>query len=679
VSIASFSTARRTQSFTAAAVAAIVSTLVALLAVVLAATPAGAAPASVTLSGHGWGHGRGMGQYGAQGYATMFGWSSAQILDHFYRGTAAGGAPANQPISVLLMAYEGANIAVTSNQPFVVNGYLQSGGNAVFMRVDGAGNYFINGATGGCSGAGFQGEVRVAGPVVASSAVGDPGNDLNKMMRVCGGPTYRGFFQFLLSGGIPHTVNTVAVEDYLRSVVPAESPASWSPAALQAQAVAARSYALAEGGEFGTRFGFAKTCDTTQCQVYGGAALNGIRREAPTTDMAVALTANVVRRFGNGTLARTEFSSSTGGWTAGGTFPAVPDDGDAIASNARHNWQATINTASLASRYGVGSFVDLQVTQRNGFGDWGGRVLQLTVIGTTRSVSLSGTAFQSDWGLFSNWFTTDATNGPAVVSPAPDRTDVFARGTDGAVWSRTQTNAGFGAWASLGGLVTSDTDVSSWGGNRLDAFGRGVDGAVWHRWSADGMNWAPWESLGGLITSGPTAVSWGLNRIDVFARGIDNALWAKTFSASGWSGWNPLGGALIGDPDASSWGSGRLDVFVRGLDNSLWHRGLTPVGWDSWQGLGGQLTSGPGSVSWSANRIDVFGRGADGATWSTAWNGSRWVPWYTLGGLAASDPDVASPGVNKLNLVIRGLDGAIWQDVWNGSSWSGWFTIGTPG
>ncbi len=85
------------------------------------------------------------------------------------------------------------------------------------------------------------------------------------------------------------------------------------PGALEAQAVAARSYAMAEGGESGNRFGFAKTCDTTSCQVYGGAGLGGASREAPTTDMAVVHTANVVRRFGNDTLARTEFSSSTGG------------------------------------------------------------------------------------------------------------------------------------------------------------------------------------------------------------------------------------------------------------------------------------------------------------------------------------------------------------------------------
>jgi SpoIID/LytB domain protein len=677
--IASFTTARSTRAFTLVGLVAFLSTLTSFLGVALDVAPAAAAPPSITLSGHGWGHGRGMGQWGAQGYASMFGWNSAQILDHFYGGTTAALVPANQPISVRLTAYEGSDIAVTSNAPFSVAGYAQAPGNAVFIRADGAGNYFINGALGGCSGAGAQGEVQVPGPVIASSLAGDPGSDLNKMMTICGGPTYRGYFQFIRAGGIQHTVNVVGVEDYLRGVVPRESPASWNIEALKAQAVAARSYALAEGGEFGNRFPFAKTCDTTQCQVYGGAGMDGTSREAPTTDMAIALTANVVRRFGDSTLARTEFSSSTGGWSAGGNFPAVPDEGDAISSNPRHNWQTTLNTAALASRYNLGSFVDLQITQRNGFGEWGGRVLRLSVIGTARSVSLSGTAFQSDWGLFSDWYTTDATNGPGAVSPTAGRSDVFARGPDGAAWTRTQTGGSFGPWKSLGGLLTSDPDASSWGGNRIDTFVRGLDGALWHKWTADGANWAEWESLGGSMTGGPTAVSWGVNRIDVFARGSDAAVWVRTFTASGWSQWYPLGGALIGDPDVSSWGPGRLDVFIRGLDNSLWHRGLTPGGWSSWGSLGGQLTSGPGAVSWSANRIDVFARGADGATWSRAWTGSTWSSWYTIGGLAASDPDVASPAPSNLRVVTRGQEGAIWQNAWNGSSWSGWFTLGPPG
>ena len=73
--------------------------------------------------------------------------------------------------------------------------------------------------------------------------------------------------------------------------------------------------------------------------------------EAPTTDVAVAETANVVRGNSGGGVARTEFSSSTGGWTAGGTFPAVVDDGDDISANPNHTWSAALDTAAIETAF----------------------------------------------------------------------------------------------------------------------------------------------------------------------------------------------------------------------------------------------------------------------------------------------------------------------------------------
>lgn len=667
-------TAALRRLLTAGLVAALV-----LTGLVASAPPANALPSNLVLNGHGWGHGRGMGQFGAHGYATMFGWGSSTILDHFYGGTGAGTVAAGTPISVRLMAMEGLDLWVTSGAPFTVAGYAQPAGAAVYVTVDANGTYLVAGTQGaaGCGGP-LHPQVAVPGPVVASSLAGAPGNDLSKMLTICGGPTYRGELRFVRADGVSHTVNVVPVEDYLRGVVPRESPSWFAPAALQAQAVAARSYALAEGGEFGQRYSYAKTCDTTACQVYGGAGLDGVSREPAPTNDAIAATANLVRRFGDGTLARTEFSSSTGGWTAGGTFPARPDDGDAVAVNPRHKWQTTLSASSISARYGIGQFVGIQITQRNGFGEWGGRVLQLSVIGTSKSVTVSGAQFQSDWALFSTWFTTDGSNGPSAVSPSPGRTDVFARGGDGAVWQRSQANGGLGTWQSLGGTITSDPDVSSWGGGRLDVFARGTDGALWHRGN-NGSGWAGWESLGGSLESGPTAVSWGPNRIDVFAKGSDGALWSKAWTGAAWTNWYSLGGGFVGDPDVASWGPNRLDVFIRGLDNRLWHIGWNGAVWSPWENLGGALTSGPGAVSWGANRIDVFGRGGDGQVWSRAWTGSVWVGWYPLGGGLSSDPDAAAPASNRLEIVARGLDAAIWQKSWTGSAWSSWFSLGPPG
>jgi hypothetical protein len=172
----------------------------------------------------------------------------------------------------------------------------------------------------------------------------------------------------------------------------------------------------------------------------------------------------------------------------------------------------------------------------------------------------------------------------------------------------------WGGWESLGGTLTSDPAAASWASGRLDVFARGTDNALWHR-TYDG-GWGGWESLGGTITSGPAAVSWGQGRIDVFARGDDNALWHRTFDG-GWGGWESLGGTLTSDPAAASWASGRLDVFARGTDNALWHR-TYDGGWGGWESLEGVLTSSPDAVSWGPNRIDVFARGSNEALWHKA-------------------------------------------------------------
>ncbi len=128
-----------------------------------------------------------------------------------------------------------------------------------------------------------------------------------------------------------------------------------------------------------------------------------------------------------------------------------------------------------------------------------------------------------------------------------------------------------GGWESLGGVLTSGPDASSWAPGRLDVFARGTDSALWHRWW-DGSAWRGWESLGGVITSGPDVCSWAANRLDVFARGTDNALWHRWWDGSAWRGWESLGGMLTSDPSAVSWANGRIDVFVRGTDNALWHK-----------------------------------------------------------------------------------------------------------
>jgi len=358
-----------------------------------AAVPA-AADSSIPVAGHGWGHGRGMGQYGALGYA-LANQPASWILDHFYGGTSSSSI-GNNLMSVRLISQDGVNLMVTSQAPFTVGGYPIDASRGIRLTANSNGTYsaFVSTACGGSVVYSWTFNPDDNGAVTVRSAVANPGDNLGNMLTICGGQTYRGYLRFLYGDGLVRTVNMVLTEDYLRGVVPNESPSSWPPAALQAQAVAARSYATAQNRNW-----YAKTCDTTSCQVYRGA-----NSEPANSNNAIAATAGVVRVLNGGGVASTEFSSSTGGWTAGGTFPAVIDDGDATPSNPNHNWSTSIPVSSLQAVYGIGSFQGITVTSRNGFGDFGGRALNVSIQGSAKTVNRTGGQFRDDWGLKSDWF-----------------------------------------------------------------------------------------------------------------------------------------------------------------------------------------------------------------------------------------------------------------------------------
>ncbi|MBI3945767.1 MAG: SpoIID/LytB domain-containing protein [Armatimonadetes bacterium] len=104
-------------------------------------------------------------------------------------------------------------------------------------------------------------------------------------------------------------VNTLALEDYLRGVVPVELSPSAPIEALKAQAIAARSYALASLGRHAPE-GF-DLCAGTHCQAYGGVA-----REHEATDRAVRETRGRVLLAGGKPLAAL-FHAVCGGATDG--------------------------------------------------------------------------------------------------------------------------------------------------------------------------------------------------------------------------------------------------------------------------------------------------------------------------------------------------------------------------
>ena len=427
---------RRLATALAASVALLSSGIATVGMSLVTARPAAAFPGStVELVGHGFGHGRGMGQYGALGYALK-GWTYQQILDHYYGGTKMGTVPDND-ITVQLTKFDGLDVIVAQEQGHLhaswTGGAAPGPFSALLARKTGANRYslFVGADCSGGPG-GWQplaSAQNVPGPVTLSPD--DPKTeDRTQMLQVCevGGTRRWLRGQVLALEGTDsanlttsRAVNKVDLEGYVKGVVPRESPSSWGTLsnglgeqALRAQAVAARSYAMAEH-----RSDWAQTCDTQSCQVYGGRAQQDAGGfsdlEATTSNSAVDDTRGQVRVFtADGSVARTEFSSSTGGYTAGGVFPAVPDDGDAVNLNPSANWSAQIPVDVLqAAHPEIGTLLSVDVTKRNGLGDWGGRVVEVVLRGTRGKATLSGNDLRGLWayssssrpqGLRSDWF-----------------------------------------------------------------------------------------------------------------------------------------------------------------------------------------------------------------------------------------------------------------------------------
>lgn len=397
------------------------------LLAVATAPPAAAAFANglVRFEGHGWGHGRGLGQYGSYGYAVDEGRDYSWILDHFYGGTTKG-SKADGTISVKLTFLEGTTAApvhmtVTSGSAYTIGDVKNTFAAGEYGRVrwNGAGFTIERGAA--CAGPWTT--VQEVGPDARPEAkTAYVGDDHKQMLTVLqpvadktcdqwNKRTYRGSLMMArLDSVFTRVLNWVQMEQYLRGVVPRESPASWGDAgggkgmeALKSQSVAARSYAWAE-----SRHKDYKTCDTTQCQVYGGAALNGVRSEHANTDAAIAATAGEVRINAAGGVARTEFSSSTGGHTDGPSFTPVPDTGDDTAANPNHEWSASVTVESIQTRHPqIGTLRSIGVLGRNGLGSMGGRATEVQLVGSSGSVTLKGDgAIRGGLGLKSAWFKT---------------------------------------------------------------------------------------------------------------------------------------------------------------------------------------------------------------------------------------------------------------------------------
>ncbi len=516
------------------------------------ATPVAAADSTVTITGHGYGHGRGLGQYGAYGFAVDHGWMWTDIISRYYGGTTLSSA-GDRTIDVELQAMSGKDAAVCA-PGLVVNG-MAAGTGCVLVKRASAGVFTIYRANN------FQGSVDPgwvpwvtvgSGITIASSA---DQNVLANLPRVWDSTTsshgYRGSLVVVDVGPTMYLLNRVSSETYLRGVLPREVPASWGSAsngrgmqALMAQAVAARSYALSGS----PRTSGALICDTTSCQVYGGAytwasgAAAPVASENALTDQAIAGSAGQVIMLA-GRIARAEFSSSTGGYTAGGTFPAVVDEGDATSANPYHNWTTTTTMSAIGAALGTGTIRTISVTGRNGLGADGGRVTQVTVVNTSGTTStFSGAQVRSSLGLKSDWFSINViTQAQAQVMVKALYADILGRAPDAsgmAAWTneilRTQSVTSTGM-----GLSTST--------ERLEVFVTQQYQAALHRNPEPGglSNWVRALQVGwtvpdlqaGIYGSDEALSTLGGGNLQAWVAAMYTSILGRTGSASETAGW----------------------------------------------------------------------------------------------------------------------------------------------
>jgi len=392
-----------------------------LFAAVVALAGLGARPASVaadgvtplpdiTFYGRGYGHGVGMSQYGARGRA-LAGQLAPEILAHYYAGTTIGWRNPATTVRVLVLRA----FPATALRPATIIG---RGG---AWTIDGIARVFPANArmiltptapnattwtlrVRSSLGLPLYRATVSTGLVVRPAA---PASLLQLAAKLTPSNVYRGFLRIRLTTAVT-VINYVALDTYLRGVVPAEMPAGWPAEALKAQAIAARSYALRR---LHPAIGTYDLYDDTRSQVY-----RGQRAETVATNAAVATTSGTVLMSGT-SIVNALYHSADGGWTennenvfvssigtivAGpvsylrGSSDRAPDGSSYDAASPNATWQtATYTPDALAAilardpRTNVGSLVSLDLSRRG----VSGRLISVTVVGSLGTRTVSGDVF----------------------------------------------------------------------------------------------------------------------------------------------------------------------------------------------------------------------------------------------------------------------------------------------
>ena len=354
--------------------------LAALALAAAVAAPAGAAVKWV-VHGRGFGHGVGMSAYGAYGYAKH-GASYLQILGHYYPGTSLGTLEGPRIVRVLLgsasgdVGFSGATGACGVELETARSYEAHRVGGSVRLR-----------SSGGKPLANCDGTLRAAGP---------------GKVTIAGYGTYRGAFEAVPEGGSSlNVVNALAVDQYVKGVIPNESPPSWPTAELEAQAVASRSFALSAGRDGN---GFDLYADT-RSQVY-----KGLESEYARSDEAAEATRGQVLMY-EGQVAETLFSACSGGKTEsvknvfGTAIPylvGVPDPYDYYCP--LHKWTLEFSGPEISSR--LSGLIDGKLKQvvitKTGYSP---RIIEAKLVGTGGVTSASGEGLEVALGGYSTWMT----------------------------------------------------------------------------------------------------------------------------------------------------------------------------------------------------------------------------------------------------------------------------------
>jgi stage II sporulation protein D len=348
----------------------------------LALAPAARGSVSWLIKGHGFGHGVGVSQYGAYGYA-LHGKGYRFILAHYYQGTTIGQVAGTRIVRVLLeispgdVGFSAATSACGKALDPARNYEAHRNGSRVVLR-----------SSGGKTLADCGHKLRAAG---------------HNRISITGIGTYRGALEVVPTDsdiGSLNVVNALALEQYVKGVIPNESPPAWPQAELRAQAVESRSFALSTGVG-GNGFDL---YNDTRSQVYGG-----LTSETASTNEAANATKGQVVMYA-GKIAETYFSACSGGYTEsvqnvffGPPVPylvGVPDPYDYYCP--LHNWTLRFSGPEISSRLGGyldGALKKVVVTKRG----VSPRIVWAKLYGTGGVTKVRGDQLEAALGTYSDW------------------------------------------------------------------------------------------------------------------------------------------------------------------------------------------------------------------------------------------------------------------------------------